>query len=140
MSCGDVEANPGPMHGPSAGGSGGAILQELMKNGMQQAFQLFFVRTPEEGPSAGRAPDLRTPGRNGWWEAQCRCGALLRVRTAGPLVTHAGVCFAFARVGPPTGKLDGGAEGNRAQNGGRGASLLSCGDIEANSGPGRRAG
>ena len=54
MSCGDVEANPGPMQGPSAGGSGGAILQELGKSGMQQAFQLFFVRTPEEGPSGGR--------------------------------------------------------------------------------------
>ena len=64
----------------------------------------------------------------------------MRVRTAGLLVAHAGVCFALARVEPPTGMLDGGAEGNRAQNGGRGASTLTCGDIEANPGPTRRAG
>ena len=62
LTCGDVEANPGPAQGPSAGGSGKAILQELMENGLQHIFQLFVVKSPERGPCGEDAPSILAQG------------------------------------------------------------------------------
>ena len=99
LTCGDVEANPGPTQGPSAGRQGKRILRELRQAGLQDNFDLFFMETPEAGPCGRTGGQQREAGRNGWWEARCRCGVLIKTRTWHALRAHAAVCFLLGRGG-----------------------------------------
>jgi hypothetical protein len=124
LSCGDVEANPGPRRAPSSGGSGWRILCQLEAAGLQGMFDLFMAAPPAPGPSSSTMPPAVPVSRSGWWELKCRCGALILARDSVPLLAHAKSCPDILRLQagtpPPTG---------------RGETLLSCGDVEANPGP-----
>ena len=116
------------------GGEGKRILDELGRAGRQNCFNLFFTENPGAGPSGEVGHRQREAGRNGWWEAQCRCGALLKVRTSEPLRAHATVCFILAAGSGTNESVAHDETGNTTLTQGRGADLLTCGDVEANPG------
>ena len=110
-----VEPNPGPASARCANYIGHTASRFLARWSLEDHITLEDDVAPEPGPSS----NVEAPPR-GWLFAECTCGASIALYPHGlrGLVTHVTTCDTLHRAT------------------GRGDTLASCGDIEANPGPG----
>jgi hypothetical protein len=160
LTCGDVESNPGPgaRPGRSAGSFEHVLVRHLKQLGLLELLELEQIPPPDEGPCA--APGQQGISSSGWMVAYCLCGATLYLRSPDPVLAHVDACHMArylrkkrwdARNEGPFHNTDATGQGvrdvdadhsdestatERSRREGRGASLLSCGDVEAKPGPG----
>ena len=151
LSCGDVESNPGPRHGRSSGSIIHIVDRELQHQGLLDLMDFEQIPPPDAGPASNRPSRAIT--ESAWWQAYCLCGWASPFRDPTVALQHLGTCRMArsirrnrqlerehadtkgTRAALSVGPLNNGSLAEE-HNEGRGASLLSCGDIEANPGPG----
>ena len=116
LTCGDVEQNPGPYAGPSSTSQIRHAMQWLETQHLLDYATIEVIDRPPAGPS-GPSPQREGPGN--FFDFRCDlCGYHACTRTARTIILHVSACPRLCI--------------NRS---GRGSSLPSCGDIEANPGP-----
>jgi hypothetical protein len=113
--------------------------RELQHQGLLDLMDFEQISPPDAGPASNRPSRVIT--ESAWWQAYCLCGWASPFRDSTVALRHLGTCR-MARSIRRNRQLERETEplnnGSPAEehNEGRGASLLSCGDIEANPGPG----
>ena len=149
LTCGDVEQNPGPGGGPASpidppALAVGHVLWPTDGTPPLNQFRVCSVYADQGPSSATYLPQLDFPGPRLAVTCQ-RCGKTFFVRSPEPIVHH--VC-PWKRLGNPWARLSmeekralvhesepAEVENEHMPRTGRGACLLSCGDIESNPGP-----